>query len=320
MLAMLKHRLIFGSSMIAGLLLIFFLDNKLDQLMATDAQVRQLTGDGLPNGLLLLIVILAAIIPAAGELCTIFRAEDVDADRLMVTGAGMLGCVMLYTIPEDFSARNTIAVLTSVMIALFLLTLLKHSFRAKRTEGAIAAAAVVAFALIYMGLLPGFLLGIRRWYSSWVVLGVILIVKSCDIGAYFTGRAIGRHKLIEWLSPKKTWEGLAGGVLTSALAAMLLAWLNNQFHLAGLWTVGEGGQAVFMPHDFDEVRSFLAGGVMGLIGQFGDLVASLFKRDAGIKDSGSSIPGFGGMLDVVDSPIVVAPFAYWLLMIGAEMT
>jgi phosphatidate cytidylyltransferase len=63
----------------------------------------------------------------------------------------------------------------------------------------------------------------------------------------------------------------------------------------------------------------LAGLLLGLIGQFGDLVASLFKRDAGIKDSGSSIPGFGGVLDVIDSPIVVAPFAYWLLMLVRQL-
>lgn len=315
---MLKQRLLFGACMIGGLLIMFFLDNRLDRVVITDMPFADVIGrDHLPRGLLLLGVFLLVMIPASSELCAMFRAKGVTADRVMVAAAAMLGCLMLYAIPQNLSSRNTMAVFASIMIVLFLLTLYRHSWKAHRTEGAIAAAAVVAFALIYMGLLPGFLIAIRRWYSSWVVLGIILITKSCDIGAYFTGMAIGKHKLIEWLSPKKTWEGLAGGVLASALVAMGLAALNNRLHIAGLWTTGPDGVEVFTTHDFDLLRSFLAGGLMGLVGQFGDLVASLFKRDAGIKDSGASIPGFGGLLDVVDSPIVVAPLAYWLLAIGA---
>jgi phosphatidate cytidylyltransferase len=138
-------------------------------------------------------------------------------------------------------------------------------------------------------------------YSGWVMLGVVLITKCYDIGAYFTGRFFGRHKLIPWLSPGKTWEGLAGGVAASALAGIAAAYLaahTDTKLLPITWWQGS-----------------LIGAVFGLIGQAGDLVASLLKRDAGLKDYSRALPGFGGIMDVADSPLLVAPVAYWLLLL-----
>ncbi|MEX0876439.1 MAG: phosphatidate cytidylyltransferase, partial [Phycisphaerales bacterium] len=104
-------------------------------------------------------------------------------------------------------------------------------------------------------------------------------------------------------SPGKTWEGLIGGLVTSGLVAMGGSWL---LHRAGieaptLWV------------------SAVMGVLLGGIGQCGDLAASLLKRDAGVKDSGTSVPGFGGVLDIVDSPILVAPFAYWALQLAQDL-
>ena len=77
------------------------------------------------------------------------------------------------------------------------------------------AVAAAAFAFIYAGVVLGFLLAIRREHGVWTMVGLIFLVKACDSGAYFTGVAIGKHKLIPWISPGKTWEGLVGGVITS---------------------------------------------------------------------------------------------------------
>ena len=130
---------------------------------------------------------------------------------------------------------------------------------------------------------------VRFTGSTGIMVMILLVVKFTDVGAFFGGKTLGRHKLIPWLSPGKTWEGLACGVFTAGLMGMLCARYIE--HL--LWWKG-----------------FIFGIVIGAIGQLGDLLESLMKRDAEVKDSGKLIPGFGGVLDVIDSPLLAAPFAY----------
>jgi phosphatidate cytidylyltransferase len=131
-------------------------------------------------------------------------------------------------------------------------------------------------------------------------LGVwlILVVKACDMGAYFTGSAIGRTKLIPRLSPGKTWEGCIGGVVASVLAGGLL------------W--------YFMGGVFDEVALplwFALGLPVGLavVGIAGDLMESQLKRALAIKDSGSLFKGMGGIMDIVDSLLPTTPLLYFAL-------
>jgi phosphatidate cytidylyltransferase len=127
------------------------------------------------------------------------------------------------------------------------------------------------------------------------VVMILLVVKSTDIGAYFGGRYLGRHKLIPWLSPGKTWEGLFCGLLTAAAVGLgcCLIWPVALSTMTG-------------------PKAILFGIVIGGVGQAGDLLESLMKRDAQVKDSGNIIPGFGGLLDVIDSPLLAAPAAYLL--------
>jgi phosphatidate cytidylyltransferase len=131
--------------------------------------------------------------------------------------------------------------------------------------------------------------------STMIILMILLVVKFTDIGAYFGGRALGRRKLIPWLSPGKTWEGLFFGLLTAGIVGAICAPFVSppNYHLQ--WWKG-----------------FIFGVVIGGIGQLGDLLESLMKRDAEVKDSGQLVPGFGGILDIIDSPLVAAPFAYLL--------
>ena len=109
-------------------------------------------------------------------------------------------------------------------------------------------------------------------------------------------RAFGRRKLIPWLSPGKTWEGLFFGLLTAAaVGAACAPFIDERRGYALTW-----------------YKAAVFGAIIGGVGQLGDLLESMMKRDAEVKDSGSSLPGFGGILDVTDSPLLAAPFAYLL--------
>ena len=178
----------------------------------------------------------------------------------------------------------------TVLAAAMLGALVMHS-RNQKVHGAMASTGATLLAIVYLGVLPGFFLPICLSYSAWMLLAIIAIVKAADIGAYTVGHLLGRRKLIPWLSPGKTLEGFFGGLLFAGLAGMAAAALNPRF----LWHQG-----------------LIAGVILGAVGQVGDLLESLLKRDAGVKDSGV-LPGFGGLLDLLDSPLLAAPAAYWLL-------
>jgi phosphatidate cytidylyltransferase len=177
-------------------------------------------------------------------------------------------------------------ILTASLVAAFAL----HS-RRQRVEGAMANAGGTLLTIVYLGVLPGFFLPICMTHNAWMMLAIIGVVKAADIGAYITGHAIGRHKLIPWLSPGKTREGFVGGLVLAGAAGAVLAVCFKGF----TWPQG-----------------LVAGLLLGAVGQLGDLLESLLKRDAGVKDSGR-VPGFGGILDILDSPLLAAPVAYWLL-------
>ena len=312
---MLKHRLLFGTLMIVGGLGLLALDDRLDRVRLHGwASSLFLGREYLPAGLLMLVLVLALIVLASRELCRIFHAERIDASPGMVAVSGSLGAVLIYLIPDHTPSQLTIAIYASFMVLIFIGSLVRYSWRGV-TQGAVSVAAVTMFALIYLGTMPGFYLAIRRYHTVWVVAAIVAITKSCDIGAYATGRMFGRHKLIPWLSPGKTWEGLAGGMALSAILATALVAVANYYGWTGRYFSGPD-RPVFMQIDYPLWYAALAGLIIGFVGQVGDLTASLFKRDAGIKDSGSAVPGFGGFLDIVDSPILVAPLAYWLLHIA----
>jgi phosphatidate cytidylyltransferase len=128
----------------------------------------------------------------------------------------------------------------------------------------------------------------------------VFVPKCCDIGAYFTGRLLGRHRMTPVLSPKKTWEGAAGGLAAAVLVTIAFDRLGPPLLKTNL-----GLEIAF-------------GLTVGLAGMLGDLAESLLKRDCERKDASSAVPGFGGVLDVVDAVIFAAPVAYlWLALVDA---
>src|SRR5579884_301817 len=216
--------------------------------------------------------------------------------------------------PDRFGSdpwRLVLAVFTAVMLLGFLVEM--AAFRPPSQTSEISATGssnvVIRLALLvwitaYLGLLPSFLMQLRwlppsppkDWGGEGGALALgIFIPKCCDIGAYFTGRLLGRHKMAPVLSPKKTWEGVLGGLLLSAAAAVAI---NRPLSVV---PGGDSAAAVF-------------GLVIGGAGVLGDLAESMIKRDCRRKDASQMMPGFGGVLDVIDSILFAAPIAYfWLL-------
>lgn len=168
--------------------------------------------------------------------------------------------------------------------------------------------AVTVWILTYLGLLPC-CLAQMRWLeipgcmeaSTSALALAIFVPKCCDIGAYCTGRLLGRTPMTPVLSPKKTWEGAAGGLALGAMAAILIDRL---------------GPAPLLHRD---VRLELAFAIsVGIAGMLGDLAESLIKRDCQQKDASRAVPGFGGVLDIVDSVIFSAPVSYFLILAFAS--
>ena len=160
--------------------------------------------------------------------------------------------------------------------------------------GAVTRRTSMAWGVLYIAL-PAFALIILDWIWFELVFWAFVVTWSTDIFAYFAGRAIGGPKLAPRISPNKTWAGLAGGVIGAGVAGALVASMLD----------------LGAPYTF-------VGGVMGVIAQAGDLFESWVKRRAGVKDSGSIIPGHGGVLDRLDGllAVVIATFALlaWGLM------
>ncbi len=320
---MLRHRLILGPIMIIAAFCIFWADASLSPVNIKQyldsspcfycTAVSSAVCSYPVTGLILAAIMIFILLPiACNELAHLFTAKGININPALMTIATITTCLALYLSPALSTNHVTsTTIIITILIAAFLLTLIQHSRRAD-PNGSIAAAGATMTSIIMLGLMPAFLLLMRQQHTAWVVMAVILITKSCDIGAYFTGRLIGRHKLIPWLSPGKTWEGLAGGAIFAALVAVAFTHFIRNTHLADSLIIIDN-QLVPHPSNYSLLFAAIVGITLALVGQTSDLMISLFKRDANLKDSSSSIPGFGGVLDVFDSLLLTAPVAYWLL-------
>lgn len=139
----------------------------------------------------------------------------------------------------------------------------------------------------------------------WWLLMLMAVTWGNDTGAYFAGRALGRHKLYPRVSPGKTWEGFFGGVAASVGFAFLVVWLGTVVHLPHL-----------EPLRLTAWQTLVAGLVTGVVGPMGDLSESLLKRAYGVKDSGTFMPGHGGILDRIDALLFNAAVLYlWAVLV-----
>ena len=187
--------------------------------------------------------------------------------------------------------------------AVVMMTFIVQSAQFEKPGMTMATISGTVLAVAYVGLLGSFLIQ-TRWldgpYHGLVPLAYLFVVaKGADTGAYTLGRIAGRHPLWPRLSPKKTIEGAFGGLLFAVVGALIVSAVARSLpHVAGLsWRA-----------------SVLYGLVVGASAQLGDLMESMIKRDCARKDASAAVPGFGGVLDVVDSLLFAGPVAYgfWL--------
>ena len=255
-----------------------------------------------------LVIAFIVLPPATRELASLFAAVQVKPYRL-IAGFGS-NALAVRAFATQFPVFKPYATSTLAFIVVFVMlsAALRRAWQ-KQTSEAIHNMAGTVLATLYLGGLMWFIEALRVKNLShvgddlifrgetMVIVTILLTVKATDIGAFFGGKSIGRHKLIPWLSPGKTWEGLVCGVITAGLVGMACSRALQYF----TWPKG-----------------LVFGMIIGAIGQAGDLLESMMKRDAAVKDSGSSLPGFGGVLDVIDSPLLAAPFAYLMFSFFAQ--
>lgn len=294
---MLRHRLITGTLLTVALLALLWADGELSARLRESDPVRSWLGSS--DGVLLLAFSLAVLAPLlARELAALLRGSGIAAPTALTVAAAVLGVAAVRAMPGAATPPAAAAIAGTAVWLVLAGALVAHT-RGQRVEGVVAATGGTLLAFAWIGAMLGTWLLVRMQVGPWVMAGAVLTVKASDIGAYFTGMSIGRHKMIPWLSPKKSWEGLVGGIAFAALVGGLLAWWSSSLD---------------DPRDQVPVALGAAtGAVLGVLGPFGDLAESLLKRSAGAKDSGATLPGMGGLLDVLDSPLLAGPAVLWAL-------
>jgi phosphatidate cytidylyltransferase len=197
---------------------------------------------------------------------------------------------------------------------------LTRAMRGENLSAGYPAAAASVFAFTYIALPMGMLVQLRQLPAgAFLVLYLLLVVWTGDIFAYFVGKSIGRHLMAPRISPKKTWEGAAASVIASVAVGWLL--FGHAEPLSGTllrWGLIERPGGLFGLEQPDMGPVIMLTIVLNIAAQFGDLVESLIKRGANVKDSGAILPGHGGMLDRIDALLFAAPvlwyYAAWRVM------
>lgn len=243
-----------------------------------------------------LFVIIAAFALAAGlfEFYSLTKKLELKADASVAyIGAAVIFLAFLVDAPAKSPDLLLLA------LALFIIAvLISQTFRFQADfSKMLTGVGVTALGVLYVAFLGGFLVSTRVGFESHPFLSThllgyfFLVLMGSDTGAYFTGKAFGKHKLAPKISPGKTWEGLIGGIIAAAAFATL----------ATFW---------FFP-ELPFLYSISLAIVMAIVGVLGDLAESAMKRGANAKDAASVLPGHGGFLDRLDSLLLNAPILYY---------
>lgn len=238
-----------------------------------------------------LIFVLAISLMAFYEFTLMLRKKNSYVNFLM--GFIAVGFLILN---QYFPMMNTYSFFIIWLVVLLIIELFRNK------ESALSNLGATLLSVMFLGLFGSSLLGIREFYSiddefyvngGYLIISVMVTIWVCDSAAFFGGTALGKHKLFPRVSPNKSWEGAIFGFVFAIITMVI---------------------AKFVVLNFLEWKDvFIIGLIVGIIGQIGDLVESLIKRDAGVKDSSALIPGHGGIFDRFDSLLFSAPVIYFYL-------
>lgn len=243
-----------------------------------------------------MILLLAAALGAQYELYGLMRLAGVQPHRTLGMAVG--GLLALHA-ALDWALP--------LAVALVLLLLAIDPLRHENVQPLTGMAATL-FGAVYPAAFLGFIGDLRlregglvgNTEAFYITLTVFLLVWATDTFAYFAGRSFGKHPLAPRVSPKKTWEGAIGGALGAVIVAVVL-------------------KLTLLEYVFSWGDTLAVALICGIISQFGDLVESKFKRSVGAKDSGTILPGHGGLLDRLDALILAAPLVYLYLAYVARI-
>ena len=278
---MLRHRLVFGTLMTVFFTAVVFLDGWIDSYMRNSGN-----SDKPVNGTILCILIVLLVILTQLEFSKLASEKKLKIFLPVSVISSVLFATYWYW--QQF-IKIPPQICISFLLVFTLLSLFLYQYFRYGTSEIIANCGANYLSIVYLGVLTSFVLAIRIDFGTWSLLMSIFVVKSADIGAYTFGSLWGKHKFSPKISPGKTWEGMAGAIMVAVVVA-----------------IGFAVSCGIM----DWLQAAIFGVCFAFIGQFGDLAESMIKRDAQQKDSANNVPGFGGVLDIVDSPLMAAPFAY----------
>lgn len=300
----------------------------LDWFLATDPASAGALGGLVRRGTLIPILFAALIFGGGLEMLRLMRSAGLHPHGFIA-----ISMSLVLLLSPWFSAAGLLGDGPSdteglkwqlIWMALAVIATAIAQLRRGTTDRAIEDVGATLLAIVYLGLLPSFAIQLRCCESTpagqgaWLIVAFLTVTKASDIGAYLIGSAIGRHKLLPTVSPGKSIEGALGGVLASVLVAVGLRQIYYFYGPElpnGSTVLIAIEQTTRIFRSLDLWQAIVFGVLMSVFGQVGDLFESAIKRAAGKKDSASLVPSFGGLLDLIDSPVFAAPVAWFVLTV-----